>query len=145
MRSPANRAAAPTAAATSSATREWFTKNRRVLLAIPYLCAVESCRAWLECFITIGTARGVLLRSATSGDRVCRIEWVFACVARCIPAGERVGGSDRGGVSMVNREATTDLLARKYRQPKGVEPFGVEPIPEHLKTVKWYDIFFIVV
>jgi hypothetical protein len=36
---------------------------------------------------------------------------------------------------MVNREATTDLLARKYRQPKGVEQFGVEPIPEHLKTV----------
>ena len=46
---------------------------------------------------------------------------------------------------MVEREGTADLLARKYRQPRGVEQFGVEPIPAHLKTVNWYDLFFIVV
>lgn len=38
-----------------------------------------------------------------------------------------------------------DRLAQKYRQPKGVEQFGIEPIPEDLKTVKWYDLFVIIV
>lgn len=36
-------------------------------------------------------------------------------------------------------------LARKYRQPRGVEQFGIEPIPEGLKTVRWYDLFLIIV
>ena len=36
-------------------------------------------------------------------------------------------------------------LAQKYRQPKGVEQFGIEPVPEELKTVKWYDLFVIIV
>lgn len=32
-----------------------------------------------------------------------------------------------------------------YHQPRHVEQFGVEPIPSHLKTVRWYDLFVIVV
>ena len=35
-------------------------------------------------------------------------------------------------------------LSAQYHQPKGVEQFGVEAIPEDLKTVRWYDLFFIV-
>ncbi len=38
-----------------------------------------------------------------------------------------------------------EKLAQKYHQPKGVEQFGIEPIPEDLKTVKWYDLFVIIV
>jgi NCS1 nucleoside transporter family len=38
-----------------------------------------------------------------------------------------------------------EKLSRKYHQPKGVEQFGIEPIPEDLKTVKWYDLFVIIV
>ena len=36
-------------------------------------------------------------------------------------------------------------VRQHYHQPRGVEQFGIEPIPERLKTVKWYDLFFIVV
>lgn len=35
-------------------------------------------------------------------------------------------------------------LARKYRQPKGVEQFGVEQIPKEARTVHWWDVFSIV-
>src|SRR5271166_4302085 len=35
-----------------------------------------------------------------------------------------------------------DLRAR-YRQPAGVEQFGIEPVPEELKTVRWFDLFSI--
>ncbi|MCD4852035.1 cytosine permease [Arthrobacter sp. AK01] len=35
-------------------------------------------------------------------------------------------------------------LAQKYRQPKAVEQFGVEVIPDELRTVRWWDIFTIV-
>ena len=35
-------------------------------------------------------------------------------------------------------------LSAQYHQPKGVEQFGVEAIPDDLKTVRWYDLFFIV-
>jgi cytosine/uracil/thiamine/allantoin permease len=35
-------------------------------------------------------------------------------------------------------------LAQKYRQPKNVEQFGVEVIPAELRTVRWWDIFAIV-
>ncbi|MEO3868813.1 cytosine permease [Nonomuraea sp. B12E4] len=35
-------------------------------------------------------------------------------------------------------------LARRHRQPAGVEQFGIEPIPEDKKTVAWYDLFVIV-
>lgn len=34
-------------------------------------------------------------------------------------------------------------LSRKYRQPKSVEQFGTEVIPDHLRTVRWWDIFSI--
>ncbi|MEJ7872007.1 MAG: cytosine permease [Rubrobacteraceae bacterium] len=46
----------------------------------------------------------------------------------------------------MSEEASVEgQLARKYRQPKGVEQFGIEPVPEELKTVKWYDLFVIIV
>jgi nucleobase:cation symporter-1, NCS1 family len=35
-------------------------------------------------------------------------------------------------------------LQKRYRQPKGVEQFGIEAIPEDRKTVKWYDLFSII-
>ena len=35
-----------------------------------------------------------------------------------------------------------DLRAR-YRQPAGVEQFGIEPVPEERKTVGWFDLFSI--
>ena len=36
-------------------------------------------------------------------------------------------------------------LEAAYHQPKHVEQFGIEPIPAALKTVRWYDLFFIVI
>jgi len=35
-------------------------------------------------------------------------------------------------------------LRRRYHQPRGVEQFGIEAIPEGMKTVKWYDLFAII-
>jgi hypothetical protein len=35
-------------------------------------------------------------------------------------------------------------LRHRYHQPKGVEQFGIEAIPQSLKTVKWYDLFSII-
>src|SRR5271154_6763592 len=37
-----------------------------------------------------------------------------------------------------------EKLRRRYYQPKGVEQFGIEPVPPELKTVRWYDIFSII-
>jgi NCS1 family nucleobase:cation symporter-1 len=37
-----------------------------------------------------------------------------------------------------------DKLRARYRQPRGVEQFGIEAIPTDLKTVRWYDLFAIV-
>ena len=37
-----------------------------------------------------------------------------------------------------------DSLQKRYRQPKGVEQFGIEAIPEARKTVRWYDLFAII-
>ncbi len=37
-----------------------------------------------------------------------------------------------------------EKLRRRYYQPKGVEQFGIEPVPNELKTVRWYDIFSII-
>ena len=34
-------------------------------------------------------------------------------------------------------------LAEKYKNPKNVEHFGVEAVPEELKTTRWYDLFMI--
>lgn len=38
-------------------------------------------------------------------------------------------------------EKLIEKLAEKHKTPKNVEQFGIEPIPEELKTVKWYDLF----
>jgi NCS1 nucleoside transporter family len=35
-------------------------------------------------------------------------------------------------------------LQQRYHQPSGVEQFGIEPIPAAKKTVKWYDLFAII-
>src|SRR5271165_778727 len=37
-----------------------------------------------------------------------------------------------------------EKLRRRYHQPKGVEQFGIEPVPDELKTVRWFDIFSII-
>jgi nucleobase:cation symporter-1, NCS1 family len=37
-----------------------------------------------------------------------------------------------------------EKIRRRYRQPKGVEQFGIEPVPPELKTVGWFDIFSII-
>ena len=42
---------------------------------------------------------------------------------------------------------TTEIeerIRRRYYQPKGVEQFGIEPVPPELKTVRWHDIFSII-
>jgi NCS1 family nucleobase:cation symporter-1 len=43
-------------------------------------------------------------------------------------------------------EATIEeQIRRRYRQPRGVEQFGVEPIPTEKKTVRGLDIFSIII
>jgi NCS1 family nucleobase:cation symporter-1 len=37
-----------------------------------------------------------------------------------------------------------EKIRRRYHQPKGVEQFGIEPVPQELKTVRWHDIFAII-
>src|SRR5271155_317043 len=37
-----------------------------------------------------------------------------------------------------------EKIRRRYHQPKGVEQFGIEPVPAELKTVRWHDIFAII-
>src|SRR5215475_2950955 len=37
-----------------------------------------------------------------------------------------------------------EKIRQRYRQPKGVEQFGIEPVPAELKTVRWFDIFSII-
>src|SRR6202023_194179 len=45
----------------------------------------------------------------------------------------------------ITAESVTELdLQKRYRQPRGVEQFGIEAIPQSLKTVKWYDLFAII-
>ena len=34
-------------------------------------------------------------------------------------------------------------LRARYRQPAGVEQFGIEPVPEERKTAGWFDLFSI--
>lgn len=36
-------------------------------------------------------------------------------------------------------------LAQRYRQPKGVEQYGIEAIPDAKKTVRWWDVSFMIV
>src|SRR5215469_3365447 len=40
--------------------------------------------------------------------------------------------------------ATERDLQKRYHQPSGVEQFGIEVIPAAKKTVKWYDLFSII-
>lgn len=42
-------------------------------------------------------------------------------------------------------EQLKEELARRYRQPKGVEQFGIEAVPPELKTAHWWDLFNIIV
>ena len=44
---------------------------------------------------------------------------------------------------MAMQRTDGDLRAH-YRQPRGVEQFGIEAIPPELKTVRWFDLFAIV-
>ncbi|MDT7723755.1 MAG: hypothetical protein QOI21_331 [Actinomycetota bacterium] len=37
-----------------------------------------------------------------------------------------------------------DALAQRYRQPKNVEQYGIEAIPDSVKTVRWWDVFFMI-
>src|SRR5215467_14619572 len=46
------------------------------------------------------------------------------------------------GAMTVAKDIERDLRAR-YRQPAGVEQFGIEPVPEERKTVGWFDLFSI--
>ena len=41
-------------------------------------------------------------------------------------------------------DSTERDLQKRYRQPGGVEQFGIEAIPAAKKTVKWYDLFSII-
>jgi cytosine/uracil/thiamine/allantoin permease len=47
---------------------------------------------------------------------------------------------------MADIAATTieSELRQRYHQPKGVEQFGIEAIPQARKTVRWYDLFAII-
>jgi len=37
-----------------------------------------------------------------------------------------------------------ERIRQRYHQPRGVEQFGIEPVPPELKTVRWHDIFSII-
>ncbi len=37
-----------------------------------------------------------------------------------------------------------DELAKRYRQPRGVEQYGIEAVPEAKRDVRWWDLFAIV-
>src|ERR1700676_4657284 len=37
-----------------------------------------------------------------------------------------------------------EKIRQRYHQPKGVEQFGIEPVPPELKTGRWHDIFSII-
>ncbi|MEU6269642.1 purine-cytosine permease family protein [Saccharopolyspora shandongensis] len=38
-----------------------------------------------------------------------------------------------------------DVPALRYRQPKGVEQYGIEAIPDDKKTVRWWDVSFMII
>lgn len=44
-----------------------------------------------------------------------------------------------------NNTQSTNDLSKRYKQPKNVEQYGIEQVPEKDRTVKWYDIFFMVI
>jgi cytosine/uracil/thiamine/allantoin permease len=37
-----------------------------------------------------------------------------------------------------------EKIRHHYHQPKGVERFGIEPVPTEKRTVRWFDIFAII-
>ncbi|MFF4181293.1 purine-cytosine permease family protein [Streptomyces sp. NPDC001750] len=41
-------------------------------------------------------------------------------------------------------QSSEDSSPEAYRQPKGVERYGVEPVPDEQRTVRWYDLFQII-
>lgn len=45
--------------------------------------------------------------------------------------------------NQIQIEQLEEELAKKYKNPKNVEHFGVEPIPEELRTTRWYDLLMI--
>lgn len=47
--------------------------------------------------------------------------------------------------NQLRAEQLKEELARKYRQPKGVEQFGIEAVPPELKTAHWWDLFNIII
>src|SRR6202163_4774339 len=47
-------------------------------------------------------------------------------------------------VAMHTTVEIEEKIRQRYRQPKGVEQFGIEPVSPELKTVRWYDIFSII-
>src|SRR5262245_63348810 len=52
----------------------------------------------------------------------------------------------RGGAQNCLMTSATDIerrLRARYRQPAGVEQFGIEPVPEERKTAGWFDLFSI--
>jgi nucleobase:cation symporter-1, NCS1 family len=54
----------------------------------------------------------------------------------------------KGGIHVSDKKNVTNLeedLAKKYNQPKNVEQYGIEQIPDNEKNVKWYDLFLIIV
>src|SRR5215469_6330015 len=49
-----------------------------------------------------------------------------------------------GGAEMHTTVEIEEKIRQRYRQPKHVEQFGIEPVPSELKTVRWHDIFSII-
>lgn len=45
---------------------------------------------------------------------------------------------------MRDEAALEEQIRHRYRQPKGVEQFGIEPVPDERKTVGGFDIFSII-
>jgi NCS1 family nucleobase:cation symporter-1 len=43
------------------------------------------------------------------------------------------------------QEESEAELSYHYHQPRRVEQFGLEAIPAHLKTVRWYDLYVIII
>src|ERR1700727_2496767 len=46
--------------------------------------------------------------------------------------------------AMHTEQELEEKVRHKYHHPKGVEQFGVEPVPTEKRTVRWFDIFAII-
>ena len=54
-------------------------------------------------------------------------------------------GANISPVEVPRSEAELEEKVRHhYHQPKGVEQFGIEPVPTEKRTVRWFDIFAII-